>query len=109
MTSADPACPTCTGPTQRAYFPVAAIWTNGIAAYGDRKSEGFHRQQRDGGHIALETDKDTGAVRKCFIDTPQAQSEYCKRNGLVDPKNIPSNLSIAKDGKSYETVNRSEI
>ena len=109
MTTEDPACPTCAGPTQRAYFPVAAIWTKGIAEYGDKRSENFHKQQRDGGHVSLETDKDSGAVRKVFIDTPQAQREYCKRNNLLNPKDLPSNLSIAKDGKSYETVNRSEI
>lgn len=109
MTADDPPCPVCSGPTERNYFPVAAIWTKGIAAYGNPKSENFHQQQRDGGHIAMETDKESGKLRQVFIDTPQAQSDYCKRNGLIDPKNLPSNLSVAKDGKSYETVNRSEI
>lgn len=109
MTTEDPACPTCAGPTERNYFPVAAIWTKGIAAYGDPKSENFHKQQKAGGHMAMETDKDTGAVRKVFIETPQQNREFCRRNGLVNPNDLPSNLSIAADGKSYETVNRSEI
>ena len=109
MTTEDPPCPTCAGATERNYFPVAAIWTKGIAAYGDPKSEGFHKQQKTGGHMAMETDPRTGNVIKTFISNPQEQASYCKRNGLVDPKNLPSNLSIAADGKSYETANRSEI
>jgi hypothetical protein len=108
MTSADPACPTCAGPTERAYYAVAAIWTKGIAEYGDKRSEGYYQQQKAGGHWTMETDE-TGKVSKTFISTQQQNRDYCRRNGLINPNDIPSNLSIAKDGKSYETVNRSEI
>ncbi len=108
MTTEDPACPTCAGATKRNYFPVAAIWTKGIAEYGDRRSENFYQQQKAGGHWTMETDE-TGKVSKTFISTPKEQADYCRRNGLVDPKNIPSNLKVAANGTSYETVNRSEI
>ena len=108
MTDANPECIYCGGPSERLYFPIAAVWTKNIAAYGDPRSEGFHKQNRDGGHWTLETD-DKGKVSKTFIATPQDQANYCKRNHLVNPKDLPSNLSVAKDGKSYETVNRSEI
>lgn len=109
MTTEDPECPTCGGATERGFFPVASIWTKALGDYGDKRSENYYQQKQAGGHVALETDKDSGAVRKVWLDTPQAQASYCKRNGLIDPKNLPSNLSVAADGKSYETVNRSEI
>lgn len=109
MTLADPACPKCGGATERGYYAIQSIWTKPLAAYGDPKSENFYQQQQAGGHVSLETDKDTGAVRKVFIDTPQKQTEYCRRNGLLDPKNLPSNMSISADGRSFEKANISEI
>jgi hypothetical protein len=108
MTAEDPACPTCSGPTERNYYAVAAIWTKGIASYGDQKSENFHKQQRDGGHWTMETDE-TGKVSKTFISTQQQNRDYCRRNGLINPNDIPSNISIAKDGKSFEKNNISEV
>ncbi len=109
MTTEDPDCPECGGSTERGYFPVAAIWTKGIAAYGDPKSEGFYKQQKAGWHWTLEADKETGKVSKVFIETPKQQADYCKRNGLLNPKDLPNNLTVAKDGKSYEAANISEI
>ena len=109
MTLADPVCPKCQGPTQRGYYPIKSIWTKPLAAYGDPKSENFYQQQKAGGHWTLETDKETGKVSKTFIDTPQKQTDYCRRNNLQDPKDLPSNLSIAADGKSFEKANISEL
>lgn len=109
MTTEDPLCPECGAATERSYFAVAAIWTKPMGAYADPKSENYHQQQKAGGHWTMETDKESGKVSKTFIDSPQKQTEYCRRNGLVDPKNVASNLKVAADGKSYETVNRSEI
>ncbi len=80
-----------------------------MAAYGSKGSEGYHKQQRDGGHWTMETDKESGKVSKTFISTPAEQAQYCKRNGLVNPKEIPGNLAINADGRSYQTVNKCEI
>ena len=109
MTADNPPCPECGGPTERGYYPIAAVWTKNIAAYSDRNVEGYHKQQKDGGFWTMEHDKETGKVSRCFIDSPQKNSEYCKRNGLLDPKSLPSNLKVAADGQSYEKTNVSEI
>lgn len=113
MTAEDPPCPTCAGPTSRNYFPVAAIWTKALASYGDKSKETYHKDARAGGHWSLESKSDraveAGKPIKVFLETPQQQAEYCKREGLVNPKELPNNLTIAKDGKSYEKNNISEI
>lgn len=109
MTTEDPPCISCAGPTERSYFPIAAIWTKAMGDYADPKSENYYQQKQAGGHTALEVHPDTGEVSKVWIDSPQKNSDYCRRNGLIDPKNIASNLQVAANGTSYETVNKSEI
>ena len=103
-----PTCPDCGKPMERMVSAPAVIWTKPMAAYGSKSSEGYHQQQQAGGHWAFEKTPE-GKATKTFIDTPQAQSEYCKRNGLIDPKNVPGNLSVNADGRSYNTVNKCEI
>jgi hypothetical protein len=44
------------------------------------------------------------------IETPAQQAEYCRREGLVNPRDLPSTgMNIAADGMSYETANISEV
>jgi putative FmdB family regulatory protein len=109
FTTPDPDCRKCGGPTERQVTAPAIVWTKPMGAYADPNSENYYQQQKAGGHWAMETDKATGAVSKVFIDSPQKQSDYCRRNGLIDPKNLPNNISVAKDGKSFEKNNVSEI
>jgi len=103
-----PSCPQCGAVMERLVSAPAVVWSKPMAAYGDRSKEGFTKQDKAGGHWALEK-TDDGTVHKTFIDTPQANREYCKRNHLMNPADLPSNLSIAKDGRSYETANKCEI
>ena len=107
--SPNPECPKCGGVTERQITAPAIVWSKPLGSYADPKSEGFHKQQKAGGHWAMEKHPETGAVSKTFLATPQDQASYCKRNGLIDPKNLPTNLSISKDGRSYEKTNVSEI
>lgn len=109
MTTEDPPCISCDGPTERSYFPIAAIWTKAMGDYADPKSENYYQQKQAGGHWTMEAHPDTGVVSKTFIDSPKSQDLYCKRNGLLNPKDLPSNLKVAANGTSYETVNKSEI
>lgn len=103
-----PACPQCSAVMERLVSAPAVVWTKPMAAYGSRNLEGFRSQEKAGGHWAMEK-RDDGTVSRCLIDSPQAQTEYCRRNKLVDPKNIPGNLAVNADGRSYQTVNKSEI
>ncbi len=103
-----PACPQCGRAMQRMVSAPAVIWSKPMSAYGDRSKEGFAKQDKSGGHWAMEK-RDDGSVGRCFIDSEQKNREYCKRNHLIRPSDLPSNLSVAKDGRSYETANKCEI
>lgn len=113
MTTADPACPTCGGPTSRQYHPVAAIWSKSLSSYGDRSKETFAKDDKAGGHWTFEKSSaeavEKGRPIPVFLDSPQKQREYCKREGLVNPKDLPSNLTVAANGTSYEKNNVSEV
>lgn len=113
MTTEDPPCPECGGPTDRGYFPVAAVWSKPLVAYQDSKKEFYGRDQALGGHVVFEKNSDQakseGRIIKRVIRTPQDQSDYVRREGLVHPKDLPSNLTVDKSGTGYETANRSEV
>lgn len=113
MTAGSKDCPQCHGATERLFFPVAAIWTKSLSAYGDPRKETFAKDDKAGGHWTFEKNSaaaiEAGKPLPVFIDTPQAQREYCKREGLMNPKDLPSNLTVDSSGKGYETSNRSEI
>lgn len=113
MTSEDPLCPECGGATERGYFPTAAIWTKGISDYGSKNLETYQKDQKAGGHWTYERNsdaaKEAGRPLPVFIQTVADQKSYCRREGLIPPTELPNNLSVASDGKSYETANISEI
>jgi len=113
MTVFDFACPSCRGRTERLYFPLAAIWTKPLVAYADKNRETYRKDLRAGGHVIFEKNSDAaqaaGRPLKRVIRTVQDQRDYCKAEGVMMPSDMPSNLSVAADGKSYETNNISEI
>ncbi len=113
MTTFDPACVECGGPTERGYFPIAAIWTRGISDYGDKRGETYRKDIQAGGHWTFEKNSDAaqsaGRPLPVLIRTQQDQNDYCRREKLINPKDLPSNLSVAADGASYEKANLSEI
>lgn len=103
-----PACPQCGLTMERLISAPAVVWTKPMAAYGDRSKEGYKNQQQAGGHFAMEKDEN-GNVSRVLIDSHKAQADYCKRNNLINPNSMPSNISVSKDGRSYETTNKCEI
>ena len=111
--SPNPPCPDCGASTERLISAPAVIWSKPLVAYQDVKGETTKKDMANGGHFVFERDsdeaKEKGHPVRRFISTPQDQAEYCRREGLMNPKDLPSNLSIAKDGMNYETVNRSEV
>ncbi len=104
-----PACPQCGLTMERLVSAPAVVWTKPMASYGSKNVEGFAKQEKDGGHWTLETDKESGKVSRTFIGSHADQKNYCRRNGLMNPSDLPSNLTVAKDGRSYETANKCEI
>jgi hypothetical protein len=113
MTLSDPPCPDCGGTTARGYFPLANIWSKPLVAYGDPKKESFHKDEALGGHVVFERDSDQakseGKPIRRVIRTIEDQKRYCKAEGLLNPRDIPNNLTVGADGKSYEKNNISEV
>lgn len=67
--------------------------------YKDPKSEGY----REGGHWAVDKSGVDGNPRHVYIETFQQQKEFCKRNGLVNPKDIGP-MDAASDGKKSSST-----
>ncbi len=113
FTSPDPACPQCAGVTARQISAPAIIWSKPLNAYADPGKETFKKDQKNGGHWTFEKQSDraleAGKPLPVLIETPQQQAAYCRREGLVNPRDLPPNLSVSKDGTSYETANLSEV
>lgn len=114
MTSEDPQCPTCHCSTQRAYrFAPGVIWSKALVDYNDPSKENAQRDFKNGGFWVNERDSDqakaAGRPIQTFIRTVKDQEDYCKREGLINPRDIPGNLSVTKDGAGWETANKAEI
>ncbi len=76
----------------------AVVFTGVISArYLDSSAEGAHK--RDGGHWAYEKDA-AGKTKACYIETFDQQRDFCKRNKLANPKEMPHSYPVAEDGRT---------
>lgn len=108
----DPECQ-CGAPSHRLPSRPNVIWSKSLNSYADPTRETYAKDQKAGGHWVMERKSqqalETGKPTSVFIDSVQKQNEYCRREGLVRPSDLPPNLSIAADGASWETTNKSEV
>lgn len=89
-------CDFCGGPTARAISTFNVVFTGAITArYNDRNLENSHEE----GHTVWGRDKDGKAFSK-RIETWQDQKEWCREQGLANPKDHGKNMSVAEDGKA---------
>lgn len=90
-------CKRCGGPTQKIEASRFGIVFTGVisARYNDRDKEGANRE----GHWAFEKDP-AGKTKPVFLETWQDQKEFCARNKLANPKEMPANYTVAEDGKT---------
>lgn len=111
--SPDPACSVCGGVTERLVSAPAVVWSKGLSDYGNKSKETYGKDQRNGGHWVFETKSDEsiekGKPIPRFLQTVSDQRDYCRRQGLMMPSDIPNNLTVDSSGRKYETANRSEI
>lgn len=74
----------------------AVVFTGPITArYNDRDKEGAHKD----GHWGFEKGPD-GKTKPTFIETFDQQREFCRRNNLMNPKDVGRNYEVAEDGKT---------
>ena len=92
-----PACESCGGPTKREMSTFAVVFTGAITArYNDKRLENAHQD----GHVAWERDPITNKPRPVHITTWSEQKEFCQRNHLANPREMPKNRLISEDGKT---------
>lgn len=86
----------CDGETVKLVSGFAIIFTGPLTArYNDRNLEGAHSE----GHWATRLRTVSGEPEPVWIDSWQAQREFCKSEGLVNPKDLPSNAEASSDRK----------
>lgn len=85
MTDEDGPCEVCGGAKDRLISSFAVVFTGCITSrYNNRKLEGAHLD----GHWATARNTLDGVPRPVFIDTFDKQREFCKSEGLVNPKDV---------------------
>lgn len=109
----NPPCEVCGGPRERLISAPAVVWSKPISSYGDSSKENYRRDNANGGHWVMESRSDEalekgGPIRR-FIGSVQDQRNYCKREKLLMPSDVPNNMSISSDGRAWESHNRSEV
>jgi hypothetical protein len=99
----DPICE-CGSQKRRVISLSHAIWTKPLCDYGDPSKEGFWRDKERGGHVVAYKRSNGGTEEKPIfrtIRTRQDQLDYVRSEGLVDPMDLPENLQVSNDGKSW--------
>jgi hypothetical protein len=73
------------------------VWTGEITTkYNDKNADGYHQE----GHWAYRVRSSmSGEPEPVWIDTFQKQKEFCKQEGLVNPKDLPTHADVSDDGK----------
>lgn len=95
--SPNPTCedPACGGETQRLISGFAITFTGIMygSKYNDKTKEFAHQD----GHWVTEKKTVDGKPRPRFLETFQDQAQYCKQEGLVNPKDLPTNAESTGD------------
>jgi len=94
-------CAECGSPTRRIASRFGVIWTGPISArYNDRDSANAHQE----GHWAWRRrSSKSGKPEPIFLNDWQQQKEFCKEEGLANPREMPRNFEIAADGKTVKS------
>ena len=90
----------CGEPMTQLFSPFGIVFT-GVLSGTKYKESSLNGYGQDG-HWAWEKATDHSPAKPVFIETFQQQKEFCKRNGLVNPKEV-GRLEAGSDGKSLST------
>lgn len=92
----EPTCESCGGETRRMISGFAVVFTGPITKkYNDPKSENYDQE----GHWAYrKKGTKSGKPEPVFIETFQQQAEFCRAEGLVNPKDTGP-VSVGADGR----------
>ncbi len=92
----NPPCEQCGGPTKRLLSRFGVVFTGALSKkYNDPKVEKYDQE----GHWAYRVKSSvSGHPEPVYIDSFQAQREFCKAEGLANPKDLP-NMEADSDGR----------
>lgn len=95
-TDADPLCPECSGQQCRKVSQSHVVFTGPITSrYKDKSLEGAGR---DGHWAWRRKSSKSGNPEPVFIDSFETQRQYCKDEGLINPKDVGPTM-MGSDGK----------
>ncbi len=102
FTKEDPPCAVCAGPSARIISRFGIIWTGSITArYNDKRAE---NPEKDGGHWAWRRRSSiSGQPEPVFISDFSQQKDFCKQEGLVNPRDLPTNAEPSSDGTQLQS------
>jgi hypothetical protein len=87
----------CGGLLELAIHPLQVVFTGPLTArYNYKDAENPHQE----GHWAWRRKSSlSGKPEPVFIDSFDAQRQFCASEGLVNPKELPRNYQISETGK----------
>lgn len=102
-------CDRCGGASQRVQEIVkapAVVWTGPInSRYRDRDKEGYYGTTANGdGMVQYTRNTPDGKPKPVYLEDWSAVKNFCKSEGLVDPRECGRNMTVGEDGKqlSYD-------
>lgn len=98
--SANPLCQ-CGQTTCRCISPFQVVFTGALTAkYNDPKLEHAHQEGHWAYRVRSSRNAD-GSPEPVFIDTFEKQKEFCRDEGLINPKDVGP-MHISSDGKQVQ-------
>lgn len=98
LSSPNPSCDNCGSDTERLPPLFGIVWCRDLCEYDDPRMEGAGAPTHTVWRVRS-TRRPDGSPEPVQIRTPKEQADYCKEEGLYNPKELPSVSYISKDGK----------
>ncbi len=102
FTEDNPPCGDCGNQTVRLISPFAIVFTGAITTrYNDKSKENGEIE----GHWAYRVRSSiSGQPEAVWIDSWQKQKDFCREEGLINPKELPTNAEVSTDGKKLQSA-----
>lgn len=101
-----PVCEGCGQPMVKLVSRFGFLWSGNL---GDNRYQKKIPESLTGqtpppsdGHWVMAKRTPDGIPRSEYITTRQQQREFCKREGLIDPTDMPSNSEVSADGRQLQ-------
>lgn len=101
QTDKDPPCQVCGQDRSRVISTFGIVFTGAFSAkYNDIKKENAWQE----GHWAWRKKTKSGNPEPVWIDSFDAQRDFCKSEGLVNPKDVPTYAEVDSEGKKMSSA-----